>query len=184
MLILVYIMLSGIKMRSLTDFGAPRILTTMESWAIILPAPRLAEQRLPASVVSSPIEAARASACTPSYEKTKERACGVRGSDEEAKVCVSNPDRNQKAAILGRLLEVFKPFLKLSGVISPRLFQREPSTDFDSRSTFLQSALIRRLLCSTAAAARGYFGLQTFWCVAPHHSRPPWMKRAPLMEMN
>lgn len=46
-------------------------------------------------------------------------------------------------------------------MISLLLFQREPASDSDSRSTFRQSTLIRRLLCSTADAACGYFGLQT-----------------------
>lgn len=76
--ILMYIMLSGIKMGSLTDFGAPRILMTMETWGIILPAKHIAKQllslfsfrqrehqpvrRLPSQVI---------------YEKTKKGACGV-----------------------------------------------------------------------------------------------------------
>lgn len=82
MLILMYVILSGIKMWSLNDFGAPRILLTTETWEIILAAAHIARQLLPASVVSVLIVVA------------KEGACGVRGS--EAKVCVSNPNRNQK----------------------------------------------------------------------------------------
>lgn len=70
MLILMYIMLSGIKM---TDFGAPRILMTMETWGIILPAPHVAKQRLPASVVSFPILSACTPAALPSHMRKQRR---------------------------------------------------------------------------------------------------------------
>lgn len=117
MLILMYIMLSGIKMQSLTDFGAPGILMTMETWENNPPG---STHRYTTSASfcclfsnSGGMSVSLYAGCPPkSCEKTKKGACGVWRSDNESKVFVSNPDRNQKTLKTSRRCLNIKHFLK------------------------------------------------------------------------
>lgn len=86
-----YIMLSGIKMQPLTDFGAPGILMTMETWENNPPG---STHRYATSASfcclfsnSGDVSVSLYAGCPPkSYKKTKKGTCGVWRSDNEAKV--------------------------------------------------------------------------------------------------